>query len=63
MQMCFFTFIYFNSFKKEMFAHVFLGGNGRFCSAVFCENLVAISYVRTIGVCGYEYIHGYPRKI
>jgi len=48
-----------------MSAHIFfLGGgwDGRFCTAVFCENLVAISYVCTICVCGYGYIHGYPRR-
>jgi len=32
-------------------------GNRRSGSAGFCENLVASLYIRTIGVCGYGYIH------
>jgi len=45
MQMCLIScaFIYRISFKiKKCLRMFFLGGGGRSCTAVFCENLVAI---------------------
>jgi len=58
MQMCFLLLFIFNSFTKEM--HV---GNGRFGTAVFCENSVTASVDMDISMDIHGYIHGYPRKI
>jgi len=43
---------------------MFLGVEGkdkRSCTAAFCKNWGL--HVRRLGVCGYGYIHRYPRKI
>ena len=62
--MClFFTFVYFfNNSKQEIFALCFLKGELDALALLYFAKIWG-QRIRRIGVCGYGYIHGYPRKI
>jgi len=63
MHVYFYFYYFFNNSGETCLHHGFLGREKVDTFALLCLAKKCGLYVRGIDVCGYGYIHGYPRKI